>query len=85
MTPAQARQQVAAVHASWARTANRTARTEAARQAADRRIADEFGIPSDLAADEWGRRMVSARSAYFRRLAAKSVRVRAAKREAGAA
>lgn len=61
MTPAQQTQQRLAVNASWARTQNRTARTEPARQAAERRLAEKYDIPADLPPREYALRMQAAR------------------------
>jgi hypothetical protein len=74
-----------AAHTSWARTADRTARTEPAREALNRRIAREYNIPDGLPPEEFARRFESARKAYYGKLAAKSVRARQLAADARAA
>lgn len=77
LTPEQRvlRAQIAA-HLSWSRTADRSARTAAARDAADARFERQVDPEGLLDPDERSRRARSARSAYFRQLALKSSRVR---------
>jgi hypothetical protein len=73
----------AAAHASWARTANRSARVLPANRGLEARIAKEYGIPADLPAAEYAVRIESARRAYFRSLAAKSAKTRARRKQQG--
>lgn len=70
---------------SWARTADRPARTAAARAA----FLDRFELQVDpdgtLPADERAKRADAARSAYFLRLAIRSAEVRAQRKAARSA
>jgi hypothetical protein len=70
----------AAAHSSWAKTANRTVRTEPARRAALSRFEREVDPDEQLDPDERRRRAESARRAYFRYLAMRSVRARGCRR-----
>lgn len=85
LTPSQRslRAQVA-VHESWAKTPDRSARTAKARQA----MLDKFELEVDpdgvLLPQERAKRAESARKAYFARLALKSAQARA-RRKSGAA
>lgn len=82
MTPAERQQRSLAAHASWARTHDRTQRTQPARDGLEATIASRYDIPADLPAAEYAVRIESARRAYFRTMAAKSRRVRAARKAA---
>lgn len=64
-----------AAHASWARTADRRARTAPARNAALARI-DAHVRDATLSPEEQSRRITSARRAHFLRLALASSRAR---------
>lgn len=77
LTPAQKslRGQIAA-HQSWAHTANRSARTAKARQAALDRFEREVDPDGELSPAERAKRAENARKAYFARLALKSARAR---------
>jgi len=77
LTPSQRtlRAQIAA-HKSWSTTADRAARTSAARDAASLRFEREVDPENMLDPAERARRARSARSAYFRQLAFKSSRSR---------
>lgn len=74
-----------ASHASWARCNDRSARVLPANRALERRIAQEYGIPEGLPPAEYAARIESARSAYFRSLAARSAKVRRARKQRGSA
>lgn len=63
-------------HASWANTLDRTARTQAARDAFEARFLDEVDKDRVLPEEERARRAASARKAYFARLALKSAQAR---------
>src|SRR5207248_9237744 len=80
MTPAQRslRAKIAA-HTSWANTADRAARTAAARKAALDRFDREVDPDGVLAPEERARRACNARSAHFSRLAYRSARARGAR------
>lgn len=74
-------QQSAAAYASWARTPDRAARLAATWAARDRRIAADYEIPAELEHThpaEYVKRLEAAKKAYFRGLAAKSVKTRRA-------
>ena len=77
LTPAERslRGQIAA-HESWARTENRSARTEAARRAAEERFEREVDPDGTLTPAERTQRANHARKAYFARLALKSAQAR---------
>jgi len=77
MTPAQRslRARVAA-HVSWANTTDATARTAAARKAANDRFEKQVDPEGILDPTERARRAASARKAYFLGLAAKSAAAR---------
>lgn len=78
MTPEQrAMRAKVAADTRWARTADRSAATSAARDGLDARLRRDYGIPDDLPPDEDAKRMASARKAYFTSLAFKSSRARA--------
>ncbi len=66
-----------AAHASWAKTANRTQRTEKARAAALARFEHEVDPDGKLPSAERRQRAQNAIRAYFLNLAAKSAAVRA--------
>jgi len=65
-----------AAHESWARTTDRTARTEPARRAALDRFENEVDPDRVLPAAERARRAEHARKAYFTRLALRSAQSR---------
>ncbi|OBH43455.1 hypothetical protein [Mycobacterium mantenii] len=71
----------AAVHESWARTENRSARTHNARRAAwdrfEKQVDPEGKLPPALRA----KMAENARQAHFRRMALKSVEARRRRRE----
>ena len=73
-----------AAHESWARTADRAARTANAR----RKMLDNFERQVDpdgvMSPSERAKAAENARKAYFKRLALKSVQVRKQRREGGA-
>lgn len=71
-----------AAHESWARTEDRAARTQAARDALARRFEDEVDPDRVLSPDVRTARAESARRAYYQRLALKSAQSRRAKRTA---
>ena len=68
-----------AAHASWANTADPTARTAAARNASYTRFEKEVDPEGALSPAERARRADHARKAYFQALALKSARARAAR------
>ena len=70
-----------AAHESWARTADRSARTAPARAALMARFERDVDPNGTLAPDERARRAENARKAYFQRLALKSARSRRKSRE----
>lgn len=70
----------AAAYASWAHTADRTARTAAARRAALARFDRQVDPDGALAPDERERRARAARRSYFRYLALRSSRARGSRR-----
>lgn len=72
----------AAAHESWARTADRSARTAPARAALLARFEAEVDPLGVLPPDERARRAASARKAYYARLALKSVQSRRRARSA---
>jgi hypothetical protein len=74
----------AAAHSSWAKTTDRTARTEPARRAALSRFEREVDPDEQLDATERQRRAESARRAYFRYLAVRSARARGNRSATGA-
>ncbi len=63
-------------HASWANTADPTARTAPARQAFDGRFEREVDPDGTLPPEERARRAEHARKAYFTRLALASAKAR---------
>jgi hypothetical protein len=63
-------------HVSWARTADRTARTANARQAFNERFAREADPDGVLPVEERARRAEHLRKAYFARLALRSAQSR---------
>lgn len=65
-----------ASHSSWAKTEDRSARTEAARQAFRDRFEQQVDPEGTLDPDERARRAENARKAFYTRLALKSVRSR---------
>lgn len=75
-TPTQAR---AAAHKSWARTADRTARTSAGTDAFLARFERQVDPEGTLTPEQRRVRAMSARRAYFLELAAKSAAARRAK------
>jgi len=62
----------AAVHTSWSRTTDRSARTAKARAAMDARFEREVDPEGVLPPEQRARRAASARSAFYAALAAKS-------------
>jgi hypothetical protein len=71
-----------AAHSRWAKTTDRTAATQAARDGLTRRFEDEVDPERRLSPDERAVRVESARRAHFQRLALKSAQARRAKRSA---
>ena len=71
---------LAAVHESWARTEDRSARTAPARKAALDRFERQVDPDGVLAPTERARRAESLRRAYFARLALKSAQARRRRR-----
>jgi hypothetical protein len=71
-------------HASWARTADRSARTAPGRRAFMERFYDEVDPERVLPEAERELRAQSARKAYFSRLAMKSAKARRRKAETAA-
>lgn len=69
----------AAAHESWARTANRAARTAPARAAALARFERDVDPDGVLSPRERAQRAEHARRAYFTRLALRSVQARRAR------
>lgn len=69
----------AAAHSSWAKTPDRTARTEKARAAAMARFERQVDPGGVLPPAERRKRADSAKKAYFLTLAAKSAAVRASR------
>lgn len=63
-------------HESWARTADRTARTEPGRRAADARFEKLVDPDGVLPVEERRKRAASARQAHYQRMALKSAQVR---------
>jgi hypothetical protein len=84
LTPAQRslRAKLAA-HTSWANTADRAARTAAARKAANERFARQVDPDGTLPPQERAERAENARKAYFTALALRSTRARGRRRTAG--
>lgn len=68
---------------SWARTEDRTARTEPGRRAFDQRFLDQVDPERVLDPAERARRADFARRAYFQRLALKSAQARRLRRTGG--
>jgi hypothetical protein len=71
-----------AAHESWARTPDRSARTEPARTAFDQRFLDQVDPDRVLPEAERNRRAASARKAYFARLTLASIKARRARKAA---
>lgn len=67
-------------HSRWAREADRSAATQAARDGLIRRFEDEVDPDRILQPEERARRVESARRAYYTRIAMKSAAARRAKR-----
>ena len=65
-----------ASHASWAKTDDRSARTEPARKASMGRFEREVDPEGKLPPEERAKRAENARRAYFQKLAYKSSRAR---------
>jgi hypothetical protein len=63
-------------HKSWAMTEDRTARTEAARQAADARFEKQVDPDGVLTPQERSRRAKQARAAFFAQIQLKSAQTR---------
>lgn len=72
-----------AVHESWARTENRSARTAPARKAALDRFERMVDPDGELTPEERARRAEHARKAHFKRLALKSAKARRRRTELG--
>lgn len=66
----------AAAHSSWAKTEDRTTRTEKARETFLQRFENQVDPTGKLPPNERRRRAANARKAYFLTLAAKSASVR---------
>lgn len=81
MTPQEQRsfQAATAAHAMWARCPDRAHRLRNAHAGLEARIARDYGIPDNLPPAEYALRIESAKKAYFRSLAAKSAKRRAAR------
>lgn len=75
-SPERSIQHSIAAHAMWARTPDRAARLANAHAGVEARIARDYGISADLPADQYAQRIESAKRAYFRSLALKSVQAR---------
>lgn len=75
------RSQIARIAANerWARTEDRSAATQAARDAMSRKFEDQVDPERRLPADERAKRADSARRAHYQRLARKSAQSRRAK------
>src|SRR5258705_13727868 len=71
-----------AAHASWANTEDRTARTEAAREALQRRFEREVDPDGVLDPEERRKRADNARKAHMERLRLASLKSRRLRREA---
>lgn len=81
MTPAQRHLRAKlAAHESWARTENRSARTEAARTAASLRFENQVDPEGKLLPAERATRAEHARQAHIMRMALASAKARAARR-----
>jgi hypothetical protein len=70
-----------AVHARWAKCEDRSAATAAARRAMANRFEREVDPDGVLPPEELGRRVASARKAYFARLSLMAAQARRAKRD----
>ncbi|WP_329053913.1 hypothetical protein OG873_31475 [Streptomyces violaceus] len=80
LTPEQRRLRAEiAAHGLWANCDDRTAHTACARDAFEKRFADEVDPDRTLAPEERARRIEHARKAYFKRLALASSKARTAK------
>ena len=75
----------AAANESWARTADREARTRNAREAFLVKLEQEIDPRGKLTPEERRRRAIQLRKARMQKLAVKSVRARRLRRESGAA
>lgn len=64
-------------HISWANTTNPSARTAAAREAADRRFEKQVDPDGVLPPEERARRAKHARAAFYARIQLKSAKARA--------
>lgn len=69
-----------AANARWAATEDRSAATQAARDAMSRKFEDQVDPERRLSVDERARRAESARRAHYQRLALKSAQSRRARR-----
>jgi hypothetical protein len=84
LTPAQrALRARAAAHSSWARTGDRTARTQPGRDAFMRRFEEQVDPKGKLSPAERARRAEQARKAHFAQLALRSSRARQRARVGG--
>lgn len=73
-----------AAHTSWANTSDRSARTRNARAKFDERFEREVDPEGILPPEERAKRAENARKAHFARLAFKSAKARAARKNGGA-
>jgi hypothetical protein len=71
-------------HLSWAHTANRTARTQPARDGWLRKLEQQVDPQGELLPEERTKRAESLRKAHMKRMALQSARVRRLRREAAA-
>lgn len=83
LTPAERRlASQAGSYESWARTPDRSARTEAARRAADAKFEHQVDPNGELLPAERAKRAEAARRAHFKRMAFESVKARRLAKEA---
>lgn len=84
LTPSQRRQRAQiAAHTSWANTEDRTARSQAGRDAMYRKFEDQVDPERKLAPAERAKRVESARKAHYTRLAFISAKARQARAHGG--
>jgi hypothetical protein len=77
LTPAERRSRASlAAHVSWAKTADRSARTAAARAALEKKFLDEVDPNRELSEAEREKRAANARKAYYERLKSGQLRAR---------
>jgi hypothetical protein len=72
-----------AAHAKWAKSEDRSAATQAARDGMLRKFEDEVDPDRKLLPEERARRAESARRAFYQRIALKSAQARRAKTKGG--